>query len=408
MPESTAKRFLRGTHRLLTPEETLARVRPVFRAAGITRVANVTGLDTVGLPVVMVCRPNARSLSVSQGKGLTLAAAEASGVMEALELYHAEHVLAPLKLASHSDLLTHHRVVDPWALPRSITSNFHPDRRLLWVEGHDLLGDEPVWLPYELVHCDYTLPFPAGSGCFAMTSNGLASGNHRLEAISHGICEVVERDAERLWELRGVPAQEHSRLDIGSVDDSDCRDVLARFDRAGIDVAVWEIMSDIGLPAFYCLIGEREDNPFRPISTAAGMGCHPERGIALLRALTEAAQSRLTQITGSRDDIDHAAYAAAYDPDVQARNRAWLSGGAMGRSFSSVPSRSSETFEEDIAWELDCLRAAGIERVVVVDLSRPDIGVPVVRVVVPGLEGPGVVPDLLPGGRARAVLDQPP
>ena len=74
--ESAAtKRYFHGTHRVCTPEETLARLQPLLRPMGITRIANVTGLDRTGIPVVMVCRPNARSVTVSQGKGLTLNAA---------------------------------------------------------------------------------------------------------------------------------------------------------------------------------------------------------------------------------------------------------------------------------------------------------------------------------------------
>lgn len=76
--------------RLVSAEETLARVKPLFPLFGITRVANVTGLDTIGIPVVMVNRPNSRGLAVSQGKGVTLAAAKASAVMESIESWHAE------------------------------------------------------------------------------------------------------------------------------------------------------------------------------------------------------------------------------------------------------------------------------------------------------------------------------
>ena len=78
------KSFYRGTHRLVAPEQTLARVSRLMPVMGITRIANVTGLDRIGVPVVMVCRPNSRSLSVSQGKGVDLLAAKASGLMESL------------------------------------------------------------------------------------------------------------------------------------------------------------------------------------------------------------------------------------------------------------------------------------------------------------------------------------
>ncbi|MFM7593329.1 MAG: YcaO-like family protein, partial [Isosphaeraceae bacterium] len=69
-----------------------------------------------------------------------------------------------------------------------------PDYSLAWVEGVDLMGGGATWVPYEMVHTDFTEPAAAGAGCFVCGSNGLASGNHMLEAIAHGLCELVERD----------------------------------------------------------------------------------------------------------------------------------------------------------------------------------------------------------------------
>src|SRR2546425_9776725 len=87
---ATAK--VAARQRTVTPADTIARVAPFLRAAGITRIANVTGMDTIGIPTVMVTRPNARSLSVSQGKGVDLQAAKASGIMESIEQWHAERI----------------------------------------------------------------------------------------------------------------------------------------------------------------------------------------------------------------------------------------------------------------------------------------------------------------------------
>ena len=128
---------------------------------GITRVANVTGLDRIGVPVVMVVRPNSRSVAVSQGKGLTLAAAKASGVMEAAELWHAEHITKPLMLATFDELRREHRVADPDRLPRA-GGTFEPHTPLLWIEGWDVVGGGSVWVPFELVSANYTLPHPTG------------------------------------------------------------------------------------------------------------------------------------------------------------------------------------------------------------------------------------------------------
>ena len=218
--------------------------------AGITRVATVTGLDTIGIPVVAVYRPNSRSLAVFQGKGLDLDAARASGVMEAIESYHAEHVTAPLRLASWNELQTSATVVNVSALPRLSVSTFHPDRQTLWIEGRDLATDAPTWLPYEMVHSNFSLPLPTGSGSFVMSSNGLASGNHPLEATSHAICELVERDANALWSAGGGAARHDLRLDLRTVDDDDCQQILERLRRAGVAVAVWNTTSDVGLAAF--------------------------------------------------------------------------------------------------------------------------------------------------------------
>ena len=160
---STArKRYTEGTHRTLAPQLTLKRVMPLLPAFGITRIANVTGLDTIGIPVVVVARPNARSLSVAQGKGSTLAAAQASGVMESIEFWHAERIDRPLRLASARDLAANRPLVNLDRLPRLSVSNFSPQLPILWIEGRQLQDDSPRWVPFELVHTDFRLPLPAG------------------------------------------------------------------------------------------------------------------------------------------------------------------------------------------------------------------------------------------------------
>lgn len=401
------KQYRAGTHRMISPEETSRRVRPLMAVMGITRIANITGLDRLGIPVVTVCRPNARSLAVSQGKGLDLTSARVSGLMEAVETYHAEHITLPLTLASYNELRFSHPLVDVTRLPRVSVGSFHPHARLLWIEGRELRGNTPVWLPYELVHTDYTVPLPSGSGSFFMSSNGLASGNHLLEAISHGICEVVERDATTLWHLRGAEARRRTRLELDSVDDPGCRQVLEKFERAGVDVAVWETTSDVGLSAFLCMTAERSPEPHRPLFPTTGAGCHPARQVALLRALTEAAQVRATLISGSRDDLGVARYYETLrDPALWRRVQKLMRSGERVRRFHDVPTFEGSSFDEDVAWELERLAAAGLEQVAVVDLTKPAFGIPVARVVIPGLEAIHDAPGYVPGARARRLLEE--
>jgi YcaO-like protein with predicted kinase domain len=376
------------------------RLAPIM---GITRVANVTGLDSVGIPVVMVCRPNSRSVAVSQGKGIDLASARASGLMEAAELYHAETITLPLRLCTYEELRYEHNVVDVDELPRDSGSHFHPNLRLLWCQGHDLLNGESVFVPYEMVHTNYTTPFPDGHGCFVATSNGLASGNNTIEAISHGICEVVERDATTLWKLCDDEKLETKRLDLRSVDDPICQEILGKLERAGLSVAVWDITSDIEIAAFACFIVPRDDNAMWHCSVAAGYGCHPVREIALVRALAEAAQVRLTVISGLRDDFGRDSYKQLLDPDVVRATRHRTLTSAPTRHFRDGPNWNGETLEDDVEWELKRIRKAGVRRVVMVDLTKPEFGLPVVRVIVPGLE-PILEPGYLPGRRGRVVL----
>lgn len=373
---------------------------------GITRIANITGLDRLGIPVVMVCRPNSRSLAVSQGKGLDLASAQASGLMESVEAYHAECITLPLKLASYNELRFSHPLVDVDRLPRLSVSSYHPAMRLLWIEGRDLRTSAPKWLPFEMVHLNYTIPLPPGSGSFFMSSNGLASGNHLLEAISHGICEVVERDATTLWHALNEEEQQRTRLDLDTVDDPGCRHILEKLKLAEVEVVAWETTSDIGMPAFLCGIAESKLDPLHPLYPTMGMGCHPCRQVALLRALTEAVQSRATLISGSRDDVGTARYEDAWDRESWHQFHKKIRAEGTLRRFQEVPTFESESFEEDVAWELERLAAVGLEQVVTVDLTRPEFGIPVVRVVIPGLEAIHDAPGYVPGARARCVLKE--
>lgn len=393
-----------GTHRLCSPAETLARVSPRMSRMGITRLANVTGLDHVGIPVVMACRPNSRSVSVSQGKGLTLDAAKASALMESVETWHAENVELPRTRTTYRELAEGGSVVDVGALARCVGSEFHDTLPRLWVDGIDLVAGNSISVPYELVHTDYTLPGPEPEECFLANTNGLASGNHILEAIAHGLSEVIERDATTLWQLALSDDRDATVVDPASIDDSHCRNLLGRFDEAGIDVLIWDATTDIGIAAFYCLVVDREAVGAVP---EFGAGCHPSRDIALVRALTEAAQARATFIAGSRDDFDPLWYSDKSRAERHRACRNLVDTREPVRRFRDIPHRTHTTVQSDVRWMLDRLHGAGIEQVIVVDLGRQDVAVSVVRVIVPGLEAPykGVASNYVPGRRALALLE---
>ncbi|MCA9720773.1 MAG: YcaO-like family protein, partial [Myxococcales bacterium] len=215
-------------------------------------------------------------------------------------------------------------------------------------------------------------------------------------------CEVIERDATTLWHLLPAAAQAETRVDLDTVDDPGCRGLLERYAAAGVDVAVWESTSDVGVPAFMCLITEAEAGAGPALHSAGGMGCHPARAVALARALTEAAQSRLTVISGSRDDIFRHDFDASRSPENLRRDREVIRGETGGRDFADGPGRVLDDIDGDLTWILGRLRAVGIEQVICFDLTRPEFNIPVARVLVPGLEGLATAAGYAPGPRAHA------
>jgi ribosomal protein S12 methylthiotransferase accessory factor len=389
----TAKRFTSGTHRTVAPEETWQRIAPLLADYGITRVADLTGLDRIGLPVASAMRPLSRSVVVAAGKGVTLAAAKVSAAMEAIECAHAETIDRPLFFASRAELARERPAPPLDLLPQMSGASLDDSTRLLWIEARTLDSDL-MMVPYELVHahyCPYDLP---AAGSFQATTNGLASGNTLAEAVCHGLFEVIERDALTLWSRRSAAERHQRSVHVGKGDAPLVEETLAALERNRFRAAVWDITSDAAVPAFHALIIDEADPLGHP---GTGTGCHPDKGIALFRAISEAAQVRATYISGGRDDLSRREYDVAH---IDAFKRQ-LEGmqPQPARRFADIASSANAHFEEDVAETAARLDKIGCGPVVTVDLSRPESGIFVVRVLVPGLEGP-LDADARPGRRA--------
>lgn len=288
-----------GTHRTRPPEQTWREVKPLLAGFGITRVADVTGLDDLGIPVTMAVRPLARTLSVAQGKGVTLDAARVSGAMEAIEVWHAERALPPVSLAQApaADLDLPYAVVELEQHPGSLLT----DRvRMDWISARSALDGAETFVPKaavwlgRTVHNEWRLHLPSAS------TNGLASGNTRAEAIVHGLCEVIERDV-----LSGLADADQAELvDASTVSVPYCAALLERLAERGCWWELRHVPNRFGVPVMSCHLW-RED---QSAAVVAGSGAHPDPGIALSRAITEAVQTRLTLISGSREDNQPLAY----------------------------------------------------------------------------------------------------
>jgi ribosomal protein S12 methylthiotransferase accessory factor len=387
---SCRKSYTKDTHRAFPPEETLARISGKMPLAGITRVADITNLDRVGIPVFSSIRPSAQegAISVYAGKGATPAEARISAMMEGIERYSAEAGDRMMTVGTYGELAGSRTALDPrdLILPRRAD----PDARIPWVEGFDIMRDESVLVPAHAVF--HPLDTRYGR-LFRTNTNGLASGNVLEEAVFHGLAEVIERDA---WSL--VEATRDTGPLVRNVTDPLAAELLDKFSAAGVGIHLRDITSDIGLPT--CAAASDDHRLKDPALLTIGMGTHTTARVAVLRALTEVAQSRLTQIQGAREDTTVADLRKSIGYERAKRiNRHWFAeNGSV--DFTGVASFESMDFLDDIHFALERLGRRGLTRVIVTDLTRAEIGVPVVRVIVPGLEVYAMDPERM-GERCR-------
>src|SRR5690606_5781898 len=139
------------------------------------------------------------------------------------------------------------------------------------------------------------------------SSNGLASGNVEAEALFQAIGELVERDATALWSLLGDDEKLATEIEPAALDPVSGR-IREQVRAAGLDLRLFDQTSDLGVPCVMAVIRDPAND--RYFDTTAGYGCHPVGARAVLRAVLEAAQTRITNIAGARDDFLPAEYSA--------------------------------------------------------------------------------------------------
>ncbi|MCS6879639.1 MAG: YcaO-like family protein [Geminicoccaceae bacterium] len=383
------------------PPETLLRwLRNRLGLFGITRLADVTGLDHLGIPVAVAVRPNARSLSVSQGKGLDRVRAFIGAAMESIETWHAEVPPLPEVRIAPRRVAGDRRFLDLSRLTLHRGSRLRPELAIPWLPGRDLASGRELAVPAELVELDSTRRHEEGRGCFPLSSSGLASSRTPAEAVLHALLELVERDALTLFRFRDPEEKSARRVDLERVGDPVTRALIERLRAAGMLLGAWDATTDLGIPTFFCHLMPERPRGHDGAGWELGSAARPCPSAALRAAIFEAVQARLTQIVGVRDDIGRERYAALSAARLE-RHRMLLrrTGGRDLPAPCWSPSLPAAT-QLDLL--LDRLSRAGLDQVAVVDLARPELGVPVVKTIVPGLEDGVDLSGWRPGPRARA------
>lgn len=271
--------------------------------AGVTRLADLTRLDRLGLPVWQAVRPLSRALSVHQGRGATDADARLGALLEAVESHAAEtfdgdgptcafHALSAGERA---------RTLSDFARPPAAPDPGRPRR---WVEAHLLASDRALFVPFDSVSLDFTRGLPTD---LDRASNGVATGLSRAEAVATALHELIERDAVTELRAAGLLACTAATLRLDTVPFDWFAEWRDRLARAGVAMRICLAPSLTGTPVFTCALDDpgKEGAPYRAIM---GQGAHPSPGVALFKALSEAIQARATFIAGARDDLPAAEY----------------------------------------------------------------------------------------------------
>lgn len=384
MSAALLKSYTSGTHRLVSPEVTYQRIQPRLARFGITRCADVTGLDRIGIPVYCAIRPAATTLQVSNGKGLRAVDAKVSALMEAIELYHAETPSVELQVGSETGL----RKAGLQVLPPPRTATFRPechytaDTVLEWVEGEDVTSGETVWLPASIV-------YPRALRLSHWTGNGLASGNHVVEATLHGLYEVLERHVLSDLSERGLVHFERANfIDTTRFSDATLSALHERIHDCGLRLLLARAPSALPIHALMAIILDPD-----PLGAASrvniGYGAHSSAIVAAARAITEAAQSRLTFIHGAREDLQRSAFHTGAAQGVLFDFFSRIAPAAVLEQFSDSIVRSDLTRELEAL--LSAIASAGLGPVYRVNLSRSGEPIAVVHVGVIGAHRPSPI-----------------
>jgi ribosomal protein S12 methylthiotransferase accessory factor len=403
--------------------ETVNNITPICKSIGVTRISDITYMDKLYIPNYSIFLPGTQdSIWVYSGKGSTKMQAKASGLMESIERFCSlsSNYSKNFIRGTYSELSkTYSKVLHPDEVVEPVLPLYDEKSSYIeYVRGYDLQNNEEVLVPAQLAFSKYSSKPPSTYTFLYSHTNGIASGNVIEEAICHALCEVIERDAVSIADLcsSSIPytifkkANHLKKSKDEFVDDSSIfqevdiskiaeeyeplKFLIKRFNDVGLPLLIKDItQNDIGVPTFVASSIESITSDYGYY--AKGYGTHLDSRIALIRAITELSQTRAGNIQGARDDLRK----IQYNENDEIHKRKWE---FMRASFSSelgdtsvknypIPFSKIRTYAiEDILDEikhiLDRLKNAGLKRAIIVDLTHPDLEIPVVRAIIPGLE----------------------
>lgn len=384
---ANAKAISASSHRVLALEDTIARVLERSEVIGLTRIADLTDLDVLGIPNYATICPELNQpatnggISVMSGKGLTRPHALASALMEAIERHAGLQDRRTTVRGSWAQLSRHHNALHPTQFVVPGSFDIGDDDPLDWVAARSLFHHDPVLVPA----CTVFIPYEPTSPSIAprpSSSNGLASGNTIEEATLHALFELIERDAEAF----AIQTRQIRDVDLDQIRWPEVRELIDRFEAAGLVLRVKDITGPIPVPTFLATAID----PSLPVTMYAngGKGTHLDPRIAIARAICEVAQSRVVGMSGIREDMvaKRSGMASNTVEGLIEQYPEWYGTCDEQVDLATIADRSTDNALDDLGIVLGDLRAAGIPDVAVVDLTRPETEIPVARACVPLME----------------------
>jgi oxazoline/thiazoline synthase len=327
----------------------------------------------------------------SFGKGSTAEQAEASALMEAIErysgLFQGDEIrmkrrftdFAPGDAILPNDILLFSDAQsrpdptqDDSGESQIAPASFDPAAKIEWSPVWSLRDQRFKYIPTSLLYFFYS-----GPAAFQADSNGCAAGNTVEEAIVQGFLELVERDAYAIWWYN---RSQRAEVDLSQFDDSYVRDLHSQLADTGRKLWVLDVTSDLGVPTYVAILHWMQNGQE---NIEFGSGAHFDKRIALLRTLTELNQFLSIGLmgggTGEKPSLDGVTplRLAEYPFLTPGAAPAFQSGSAA--EFGPL----DNTRDQALAC-VDIARRAGLD-FLVLNQTRPDVEVPVVRVIVPGL-----------------------
>jgi bacteriocin biosynthesis cyclodehydratase domain-containing protein len=328
----------------------------------------------------------------SFGKGSTAEQAEASALMESIERYsgifQGDEIRATRRfsdfapgdailpndvlLFSDAQARVDQTAADDAEESQTIPAPFDPSAKLEWSPVWSLRDGRFKYLPTSLLYFFYS-----GPATFQADSNGCAAGNTVEEAIVQGFLELVERDAYAIWWYNRTRQPE---VDLSQFDDSYVRDLHSQLAATGRKLWVLDITSDLGVPTYVAILHWMQNGQE---NIEFGSGAHFDKRIALLRTLTELNQflsiGMMGGGTGEKPSLDGVT-------PLRLEEYSFLipDGKPTGASDPNATFGVLDNTRDQVLACVEIASRAGLD-FLVLNQTRPDVEVPVVRVIVPGL-----------------------